>query len=235
MSDGDLVPAVALPEFQPTEIHRDNRVWFDARDIHEYVQSKQQFANWIQKRIAEIGAVEGVDYLINKFIKQVNGQGRQVTEYYVTPIMGQELGMLERNARGRVIRLWFIARNQKLESMEANPVTQLADILDDPALNNQLMLELTHRVQKLKLENQAQAQDIEVKTGIIKVQAETIQELAPKAAAADRLISAEGSKLIKVCAKDLKIPLRAFVDPLPPEYLPDSGQSFEAHHYNFSG
>jgi phage anti-repressor protein len=186
------VAAVALPEFQPTEIHRDNRVWYDARDIHEYVQSKQQFANWIQKRIAEIGAVEGVDYVINKFINNPLG-GRPTLEYYVTPIMGQELGMLERNARGRVIRLWFIARNQKLESMEANPVTQLADILDNPALNNQLMLELSHRVQKLKQENQIQAQDIEVKSETIKVQAETIQDLAPKAAAADRLMSAGGS------------------------------------------
>lgn len=73
--------------------------------------------------------MEGVDYLINKFIKQVNGQGRQVTEYYVTPIMGQELGMLKRNARGWVFRLWFIARNQQPGGVENVP----ADMQDDTA------------------------------------------------------------------------------------------------------
>lgn len=107
-----------IQPFSPRQIEQGNQVLFDARDIHEYVQSKQQFANWIQKRISEIGAVEGVDYLINKFIKQVNGQGRQVTEYYVTPEMGQELGMLERNAIGHHIRQWFIERNRKLQEVE---------------------------------------------------------------------------------------------------------------------
>ena len=210
--DGDLVVAVALPEFQPTEVHRDNRVWYDAREIHAYVQSKQRFADWIQNRIAEIGAVEGVDYLNHKIMIQVPHQGgfRNATQidYYVTPEMGQELGMLERNARGRVIRLWFIARNQKLESMEANPIIQLADILDNPALNSQLMLELTHRVQKLKQENQIQAQDIEVKAEKITQLEERVEELLPAEKALELLADDPRAKTLKETAGRLRIRLK---------------------------
>ena len=93
---------------------------------------------------------------------------------------------------------------RKTGGYNVNPVTQLADILDDPAMNSRLMLELMHRTQTLKLENQIQAQDIEFKTGIIKVQAETIQELAPKAAVADRLMSVEGS-MFRFTESDTKV------------------------------
>lgn len=115
-----------IQPFFPRQIEKNDQVLFDARDIHEYVQSKQQFANWIQKRIAEIGAVEGVDYVINKFINNPLG-GRPTLEYYITPEMGQELGMLERNAIGRHIRQWFIERNRKLQQVELSEFVSPSD------------------------------------------------------------------------------------------------------------
>lgn len=45
--------------------------------------------------------VAGVDYLDHKSVVQVDGQGRNVIDYLVTPDIAKELGMLERNARGR--------------------------------------------------------------------------------------------------------------------------------------
>ena len=36
-----------------------------ARDIHTFVESRQEFANWIKNRIEKYGFIEGVDFLIN--------------------------------------------------------------------------------------------------------------------------------------------------------------------------
>ena len=120
-----------VQEFVPTEVAKDGRVWFDARPIHDFVESNREYATWIKQRIIDVGALEGVDYLVDKFVKQVNGQGRHVTDYLVTPEMGQELGMLERNQRGRQIRQWFIDRNKKLTAIESQskPLTQIQMLL----------------------------------------------------------------------------------------------------------
>jgi len=108
-----------IQPFSPSQVEKNDQVLFDARDIHGYVQNKRKFADWIQQRISEIGAVEGVDYVIHKIVNNPLG-GRPTLEYYVTPEMGQELGMLERNAIGRHIRQWFIERNRKLQEVESS-------------------------------------------------------------------------------------------------------------------
>ena len=35
----------------------------NARDLHAFLESKQQFADWIKKRIADYGFVQGTDYV----------------------------------------------------------------------------------------------------------------------------------------------------------------------------
>ena len=64
---------------------------------------RQKFADWIRQRIDEIGAEECVDYVIHKFVNNPLQGGRPQIDYYVTPDMAKEMGMLERNARGRAI------------------------------------------------------------------------------------------------------------------------------------
>lgn len=116
-----------IQPFSPRQIEKNDQVLFDARDIHRYVQSKQRFADWIQNRIAEIGAVEGVDYINHKIMINPGQAGRPQIDYYVTPEMGQELGMLERNTIGRHIRQWFIERNRKLQEVESSGFIQPCD------------------------------------------------------------------------------------------------------------
>ena len=87
----------------------------DSRMIHTFVENNRQYADWFKQRIDEIGAEEGVDFTVNKF---VNGRSTQI-EYYVTPDMAKEMGMLERNAQGRAIRKWFIARENRLGQIES--------------------------------------------------------------------------------------------------------------------
>ena len=46
----------------------------NARELHEFLASKQNFSNWIKSRINKYDFIENVDYLINKIIVQVPHQ-----------------------------------------------------------------------------------------------------------------------------------------------------------------
>lgn len=76
----------------------------NARSLHAFLESKQQYSHWIKDRIADYGFQQNEDYLI--VTERTNGRPRK--EYYITLDMGKELGMVERNERGRQIRKYFI-------------------------------------------------------------------------------------------------------------------------------
>lgn len=53
----------------------------NARELHGFLASKRQFANWIKSRINKYDFIENVDYLINKIVIQVPHQsGLRSTE-----------------------------------------------------------------------------------------------------------------------------------------------------------
>lgn len=82
----------------------------DARVLHEFLGSQQQFSIWIKARISEYGFVEDVDYVaINN---SVYSPPRK--DYTISLGMAKELAMLERNEKGKQARRYFIACEQKL-------------------------------------------------------------------------------------------------------------------------
>lgn len=88
----------------------------DGRAIHRFLKVDTDFKDWMPRRIAEYGFVEGRDFC--SFLSESSG-GRRPKEYHVTLDMGKELGMVERNEQGRAIRQYFIrfeeqARNSLL-------------------------------------------------------------------------------------------------------------------------
>ena len=76
----------------------------NARSLHAFLESKQQYSHWIKDRIADYGFQQNEDYII--VTERTNGRPRK--EYHITLDMGKELGMVERNERGRQIRKYFI-------------------------------------------------------------------------------------------------------------------------------
>jgi anti-repressor protein len=93
----------------------------NAKDLHDFLKSKQRFADWIVNRIATYAFGENIDFIITTC--KSNG-GRPSKEYHLTIDMAKELSMVERNEKGREIRQWFIARENKLSKLEisaANP------------------------------------------------------------------------------------------------------------------
>ena len=76
----------------------------NARDLHTYLQSKRQFANWINQRIEKYEFIEGEDFVTNN--KKVNRQ--TFKEYHITLDMAKELAMVENNKQGKQVRKYFI-------------------------------------------------------------------------------------------------------------------------------
>ncbi len=67
----------------------------------------------MQSRIKKYGFIECEDYTsFNKFIKREIGSST-TTEYAISIDMAKELGMLENNKAGNVIRSYFIAMEER--------------------------------------------------------------------------------------------------------------------------
>ena len=95
----------------------------NARELWQYVESRQDFSDWIKNRIAKYEFAENVDYLLHKFVEQVvhsdevnhkfmenppSRGGRPTIDYHLTLDMAKELAMVENNPKGREVRRYFI-------------------------------------------------------------------------------------------------------------------------------
>ena len=68
-----------------------------ARDLHAFLASKQEFANWIKNRIEKYELIENVDYVVfDKSVKNPNG-GRPQIEYALSVDAAKELSMVDVN------------------------------------------------------------------------------------------------------------------------------------------
>ena len=82
----------------------------NARDLHAFLEIGRDFTNWIKDRIAQYDFIEGVDYLKIDSPKLANQKGgdRRSINYHISLSMAKELSMVERNAKGKEARLYFI-------------------------------------------------------------------------------------------------------------------------------
>ena len=110
----------------------------NARELHEFLGSKRQFANWIQERLEHYGFSEGEDYTsFNKIVKRGSGGGTIRIEYLLTIDTAKELAMVENTEKGRLIRKYFIECEWRLKAAgcvinarDAEKLRQQAKLLD---------------------------------------------------------------------------------------------------------
>ena len=80
----------------------------NARELHQFLESKQDFSNWIKNRIEKYDFVENQDYCsFNKIIEREIGATSRI-EYVLSVDMAKELSMVENNEKGRLARKYFI-------------------------------------------------------------------------------------------------------------------------------
>ena len=108
----------------------------NARDLWQFVESKQDFSTWIKGRIEKYGFVEGEDYVIHKFMDNPLG-GRPTLDYHLTIETAKELAMVENNDKGREVRRYFI----ECERRAAQPID-----LNDPAFLRGTLLTYTEKL-----------------------------------------------------------------------------------------
>jgi anti-repressor protein len=161
--------------------HRNNQRLVDARELHEFLESKQEFANWIKNRINQYGFIGDQDYVsFDKIIKRETGASVRV-EYGLTLDMAKELSMVENNEKGKIARKYFIEK-EKEASVRLDTITR-----KDLA---RMLYEAEEAKEKLEAENQKQTK--------------ALLEQAPKVLFADSVMASKQSVLVRDLAKILR-------------------------------
>lgn len=125
----------------------------DGRELHNALESKQDFSTWIKKRLSECDAAENTDYeLFHNFVEQVSGTKHRI-DYIIKLDTAKEMAMLERNEIGKKVRKHFIEienryKNQVIDRTQLSPQTQL-------------MLTMSESIARTELEQKRQAEQIQ--------------------------------------------------------------------------
>ena len=101
-----------------------------ARELHTFVESKQDFSTWIKNRIEKYGFVENVDYLLHKIVEQTPSGAKHKIEYYITLDMAKQLAMVENNEKGMQVRKYFIECEKKLREVVQQPTQPIGETED---------------------------------------------------------------------------------------------------------
>lgn len=85
----------------------------DARELHAFLEVKTPFADWISRRIDSYGFRDGEDFFAE--LRESPG-GRPSREYAISLSMAKELAMVERGAKGKEARAYFIECERRLKA-----------------------------------------------------------------------------------------------------------------------
>ena len=83
----------------------------NARELHAFLENRDHFSTWIKDRISQYGFVENQDFIT--FTENLVNGGRRI-EYALSLDMAKELSMVERNAKGKQARQYFIDCEKRL-------------------------------------------------------------------------------------------------------------------------
>ena len=120
-----------------------------ARTLHEFLESKQEFANWIRNRIGKWRFQEGSDFL-TKLSKSPNG--RPLKEYWLTVDMAKMLAMAENSERGDQARRYFIGCERELnERKQQAPQQSLPAPAGPPPLPDDVRRAIERKAHALSL------------------------------------------------------------------------------------
>lgn len=176
-------------------IEYDGKQAVNARELHEKLGNKKQFANWIQLRIEQYGFVENQDFQVfNQKVKNSNG-GRSRKEYALSLDMAKELCMVENNDAGRRIRKYFIEVEKKARTQNPFAIPQTYSEALQLAANQAKQIEQ----QKLALEQKKIENDKLVADG--KRKDATIVRMKPKEVFTDAVAGSKGNCLVGEVAK----------------------------------
>ncbi len=156
-----------------------DRPTVSGRELHEALEVKTAYKDWFP-RMCEYGFTEGEDFC--SFLSESTG-GRPATDHALTIPMAKELCMLQRTDKGKEIRRYFIAVEERWNSPEAIMARGLQ-------LANARLKQMQVTVSELTIENQI---------------------MKPKADYFDELVDRNLLTNIRDTAKELHVKQKVFV------------------------
>ena len=91
-----------------------------ARELHQFLEVKSHFKDWIKRRIDDYGFIENQDFEVSLIFEQNTKGGRPTKEYILSMDMAKELSMLERSDKGKQARIYFIECEKRLKEQSLN-------------------------------------------------------------------------------------------------------------------
>jgi len=141
----------------------------NARDLHSFLESKQDFSTWIKNRIDHYGFVEKHDFVtLHKKVERAI-----LIEYHLSLDMAKELSMVERNEKGKEARLYFLKCERMAKKVVQRPQVQIPtnfkesvqQLLLQIESNEQLTAQIESDRPKVELANAISASTKAIKIG----------------------------------------------------------------------
>ena len=133
-------------------------ILINGRELHQFLEVKTKYIDWIN-RMLEYGFEENVDFIeLNELSQKKEGSRmveRTVKNHMLKISMAKEIAMLQRNEKGKQIRLYFI----EIENRYNDPMYQLAKSLK---YANNLIESKNREIKNLMIENQQKQEIIKI-------------------------------------------------------------------------
>ena len=108
----------------------------NARELHAFLQSKQDFSTWINNRVVQYDFVENQDFI--KLHKKMEANNATMIEYYITLDMAKEVAMIENNEKGRDVRQYFITCEKQAKQASTASLSEQLKVAQIGLLNRVL-------------------------------------------------------------------------------------------------
>lgn len=119
-----------LISLQPQTINGNAVETVSARELHSFLESKQDFSTWIKSRVEKYGFTENADYTKLHKKMELSKTGQVAIEYYITLDMAKQLAMVENNDKGMQARKYFIECEKQLKEVVQHPVQPIGELED---------------------------------------------------------------------------------------------------------
>lgn len=195
-SEPMAVVSSELIPIQRTNMGGDEVNAVSGRDLHAFLEVGKDFTSWIKDHVETFGFCERRDFEVFTENGENPKGGRPSKEYMISISMAKELAMVQRTAKGKQARLYFI----ECERRAMAPVAAMSQFRVPTNLREALHLAAELEDKRMELASKVEAQQ------------ETIAMLEPKANGLDLIATtAEGAHTLTESAKILQQPPRKFV------------------------
>lgn len=130
-------------ELIPVQYSEDGDIAVSGRELHQFLEVKTRYNDWIKSKVEKYEFVENTDYvtITEKSVKPASG-GRPGVDHALTVSTAKELAMVESNDKGKQARKYFIEVEKKFKQ-------EVQQTVEPPAPSNELSVE--HKMRVLEL------------------------------------------------------------------------------------